>query len=285
MADLPGATPRFAGSSTSGGLSAESRVGSVAARQAILAFLTAHARARPRRTADRVFGAPILTDESQPLYQQVLAQRAVAEELARLRDEWVVLHSLPIDSLHGDIDHVLIGPPGIFSLTSLHLAGKTLSALEGGVQVSGQRENHLRDAEFDVGRVERRLAAASGRPVHVIGIIVVVSGRLAELRGLPRDIEVVPVGELVDRLASRAAQLDRECVERIAEVAVLPTTWMPLVSRIAGSQDAVTEFDAIRRDVDRATSIHRLWLVAVSAGVLGVLGFATWGVILQTWIP
>jgi len=61
-------------------------------------------------------------------YWGVLGERRVAAHLARLGPEWCVLHSIPIGTKGKDIDHLVIGPPGVFAINTKDHRGKRIWA-------------------------------------------------------------------------------------------------------------------------------------------------------------
>jgi hypothetical protein len=95
------------------------------------------------------------------------AERMVAEVLRELLNRaasFYLLHDLPFD--RGDVDHVVIGPTGVFAIeTKGHLGAVELA--EGGLRINGyQPENEpLRQARRAAGRIGGYLRRF-GRPVR-----------------------------------------------------------------------------------------------------------------------
>lgn len=253
----------------------------VAAEVALTEFFRAQSRVPARSFFARLFGASVLSEESRFWFHESSGELTVGEALAQLGDDWVVLHAVPVDSREADIDHVVIGPAGIFTLSSNYHADQTVSVADRRFHVGGASVNHIRNTEFDIGRVERRLAAAAGTPVHVVGVIVVVHPRSLTVRDVPRDIAVITAAELVGWLRSRPTILDAGCVQRVAEVAERPATWVSSAVRLQDGERMHERFAAVQREVRHATIVHRLWLVAMAAGLLGMLALGAWGVVMQ----
>src|SRR5690606_5346631 len=65
-----------------------------------------------------------LTSESRPWYWGVLGERIIAELLVSLPSDYLVLHSVPIGNGNTDIDHVVIGPSGVFTINTKYTNGK-----------------------------------------------------------------------------------------------------------------------------------------------------------------
>ncbi|WP_180279682.1 nuclease-related domain-containing protein [Rhodococcus qingshengii] len=53
----------------------------------------------------------------------ISAEQQTAAELARLGPEWTVLHSRSLPGTNADVDHVVIGPPGVLVVDSKHRNG------------------------------------------------------------------------------------------------------------------------------------------------------------------
>lgn len=254
--------------------------GRVAAEVAMTEFFRSQSRVKPRSAVARVFGAPVLSDESRFWFHEVVGELTVGEALKQLGDEWVVLHAVPIDSRQADIDHVVIGPGGIFTLSSNYHRHQAVFVADRRVDVPGRTLDHIRNAEFDIGKVERRLTAAAGTPVHVVGVIVVVDPSSLTVRDVPPDLAVVTASDLVRWLRARPPVLDRGCIERLAGVAERPATWVVSAVRFQDGAHLQERFAAVRDEVSRAMKVHRSWLVAMLAGLLGVLALAAWGVVI-----
>jgi hypothetical protein len=47
-------------------------------------------------------------------------EEAVAARLRKLGDRWKVLHAIPVGENGSDIDHVVIGPGGLFTINTKH---------------------------------------------------------------------------------------------------------------------------------------------------------------------
>ena len=76
-------------------------------------------------------------------------EEKVAAELARLGDSWHRLHAIEVGERGSDIDHVVIGPPGVFTLNAKrHPHGKAWVG-ERAIMINGQRTDYLRNSRFE----------------------------------------------------------------------------------------------------------------------------------------
>ncbi|MFF2300083.1 nuclease-related domain-containing protein [Arthrobacter sp. NPDC058127] len=89
-------------------------------------LLADRAGASSRSFLGRIFGADPLTPDNHPWYKGALGEVAVGRILERLGPEWTVLHAVPVGAGTSDIDHVLIGPSGVFTLNTKNHTGQSV---------------------------------------------------------------------------------------------------------------------------------------------------------------
>jgi len=190
------------------------------------------------------FSAP--SGEALPWYRGALGEIAVAGVLALLGDEWTVLHSVPIGEKGSDIDHVVIGPPGAFTINTKSSPGKPLWIAGHGLLVDGQKTNYVNKAGFEAERAAQLLAAAVGFTVPVTPLIVFVNPGSRTIVAEPEHgVQVVADSELLDFLHQRRREFNAEQVERIAFTSIRPETWnAPLTSALPNRRVAI-QFNAI----------------------------------------
>jgi Nuclease-related domain len=87
----------------------------------------------------------------------------VAGELARLPADWRVLHAVEVGERGSDIDHVVIGPAGVFTLNTKRHPGGNVWVNARLLMVNGQRTSYLRNSTHEAGRTTRLLTKACGR--------------------------------------------------------------------------------------------------------------------------
>jgi hypothetical protein len=93
-------------------------IGMTPAAAVMSACLSAQAGAPRRSRIARAFGRSPLSADSRPWYLGAVGELQVAERLAKLGPDWTVLHSVPIGDRGSDIDHVVLGPAGVFTLNT-----------------------------------------------------------------------------------------------------------------------------------------------------------------------
>lgn len=143
-------------------------------------------------------------------------ERRVAAELGNLREAWTVLHDrlLRPGQSEANLDHVVIGPGGMFLVDAKNRAGRVVE-YDGGLfqHVTRDGQNHSVSLAGELKKVHGMaayMAVESGKPVAPV---LCLAGPQTAAFGEPRMLRgvwVVPVSRLVDWLNSHPVVLDRE---------------------------------------------------------------------------
>ncbi len=159
--------------------------------QAVLEELMAVQSRVPRRSwLQRVFGASPLSPESMPWYKGALGEIAVGRILEGLGPEWLVLHAVPVGTGSSDIDHVLVGPAGVFTLNTKNHSGQPAWGAGRALLVAGKRTHHIRSAAYEAARAAKLLGSAVGFPVEVTGVVVIVQPKSLTIKARPERVAV-----------------------------------------------------------------------------------------------
>lgn len=170
----------------------------------------------------RVFG--VKTDE-RAWRVGAKGEEKVAGELGKLGPEWRVLHAVEVGANGSDIDHIVIGPAGVFTLNAKrHPRGKAWVG-ERMVMVNGQRTEYLRNSRFEAKRACRLLSEACGRSVDITAAVVFVDLDDFTVKQMPMDVHVTTRRRLIGWLLSQPAVIDNVTVEEIFTKARLSSTW------------------------------------------------------------
>lgn len=211
-----------------------------------------------------------MTEDSRPWYLGAIGELRVAEQLAKLGPDWTVLHSVPIGDRGSDIDHVVLGSAGVFTINTKYHEDARVWVGGSRMLVNGQKTDHLRNSRFEAQRVARDLSAATGVPIEVHAAIVIVGARSITGREQPADVAVLRDTELVRWLRRRRAVVDADTHARLAATLTRRETWVaPSVP--AGDVDLVA-FAALRREVAAARRVRMLWGTALLVGAIAVVG-------------
>jgi hypothetical protein len=155
-------------------------------------------------------------------------EEAVAAQIATLGPQWRVLHAVRVGQRDADIDHVLVGPAGVFTVNAKNHPNASVWVGGDTFIVNGQRVPYVRNSRHEASRASRLLTEHVGFPVPVVGVIAVVGAhRGFTVKQQPRDGAVVVVARrrLAGYLRGLPARLDARQVEAIGDIARRSTTW------------------------------------------------------------
>lgn len=197
-----------------------------------------------------------IDDEARGWYWGVLGERRVAAYLDQLPREWTVLHSLPIGSGMTDVDHLAIGPSGVFVINTKYSPDSKIWVAGRGLLVNGSsRAAYLRASMAELDRVTSALSEAAGFAVPVVAAIVFVAPQSLTVREPAgwdgQTVEVIPEAGIY-RLLDRRRELSDEQLSRVVEVAVRPETWHRTFRDSRPGAHLAREFDALRDAVGPA---------------------------------
>jgi hypothetical protein len=153
-------------------------------------------------------------------------EELVAKQLDKLGDNWHVLHSIAVGNKDSDIDHLVMGPAGVFSLNTKHHKKAAIWVAGNVFIVNGQRQPYVYKSRHEARRVGRILSSACGVPVEARGVVVIVNARSFIIKEQPSDVHVVNRRRVRRWLTTQPAVLDEASVERIFEAARRSSTWM-----------------------------------------------------------
>jgi hypothetical protein len=162
------------------------------------------------------------------------AEEDVARRLAKLGPEWRVLHSIPVGSKGSDIDHLVIGPAGVFTINTKHHPNANVWVGGNTFKVNGHNQDYVRNSRFEAQRAAKLLSDRALFDVGVHGLIAVMGAtRGFNVKSQPKDVTVMTSSELGRYLDSLPVQLGPPSTERIYAVARHLATWQP--SRVSWS--------------------------------------------------
>lgn len=163
----------------------------------------------------------------------VLGERAVAEELDRLvilDQRWAFLNSIPLGTHRADIDHLVVGPGGVFTLNAKHHHGSDVWVGGDAFKLNhGQSKrswkNYAEKSRREAARASELLSAAVGCGVAVAGLVVLVGVSKLTVKAQPPDVRILEQSELVDHLLRQPASLGEQSTARVLKAARLESTW------------------------------------------------------------
>lgn len=230
--------------------------------------LRVQATVPPNTAVQRFFGVSPLGRDAEPWYVGALGELEVARRLEALGPGWVVLHSVPVGSGASDLDHVVIGPAGVFTINTKHHRGQHVWVGAKRILVGGQRTDHLHNARYEARRTSKLLSVAARTLVDVTPIIAVVGAKRMTVRERPHDVVVLREHELVRWLQRHPITLLPEQVRHLATVAAQPAAWQRMPETESVDHAA---FDRLHAAIRRARRRRKGWAAAIVVAVLAAV--------------
>jgi len=225
--------------------------------------LRRQAASPPRSRLAATFGRSPLSSLARPWYLGALGEIAVGRLLDGVGPGWSVLHAVPVGCPGADIDHLLIGPAGVFTVTTLmHEGGHRRARDRDPLYTAGVG----RRAAAEAARATRLLSAAAHLPIGVRALAVTVGARSLPDHGPHEGVLVLRDRDLTRWLRSAPEVWGAGDVARVSSIAARPATWMTRPGDHADPVD-VPAFVRLRRQVRRAAATRAAW---VGAGALAV---------------
>ncbi|WP_291380061.1 NERD domain-containing protein [Demequina sp.] len=138
---------------------------------------------------------------------------------------WRILHAVPVGKKGSDIDHVAIGPGGVFTVnTKRHPRAKVWIGRHQ-IRVNGTPTDYLRNSRFEATRASKKLSAVVGSRVRVTPCIVLSGAPTITVKQRPDDVIVVASQDVPRWFKKRPDVLTREQIEAIYAVARRSDTW------------------------------------------------------------
>ena len=123
-----------------------------------------------------------------------------------------VIHDRLIPGSKANIDHVVVGPPGVFTVESKNYTGK-LSVRHGEVWVAGRRKTEI----LAQAKCEAAAVAAIVSPIPVTPLLCVHRADLGWFKAEANGVRIVGPGQLVKLLLKAPVQLRPDEVQRLAD--------------------------------------------------------------------
>jgi hypothetical protein len=239
MSDVTAQHPDFAGINA---LLSRAPGYSVAAK-----CLEVQAEAERRNPKLRQGGRVWLHEDAQPWFVGALGEIEVGKQLERLGPEWFVRHSVPIGAGTTDVDHLLIGPAGVFAMNTKHHRGHRIWVGDRVLRINTTNTTHLAAAISEARNVENRLRRKCGIGIKTVSVIVVVGASgIKDIRSPEnRRPSVIPSRDLVRWLNSLPEQLSPSELGLVRLAAEEPDTWH-VDPRAADTLRVMQRFERLR---------------------------------------
>jgi hypothetical protein len=141
---------------------------------------------------------------------------------------WHILHAVPVGSRGSDIDHVVIGWGGVYTLNTKTHPGKKVWVGAQAVRVDGQPVPYLRNSRHEAERAGRLLSDAVGFTIPIQPVLVFLTGTLipnVTIKQNPPDVRIYDRTDIPGVFKRAPRRIDDEQIAAIYEVARRCTTW------------------------------------------------------------
>jgi hypothetical protein len=150
-------------------------------------------------------------------------ERVTAWWLGRLPAGWHLFNDVPAGQLGANIDHVIVGPAGVFTVNAKNLTGKVWVA-PSEIRHNGHKTDYIRKAKAEAVRASTLLTTATRAPIHVRPVLAILADDWT-VRGKPDDVLVEPPRGVKDWLRRQPVALRSHDVVMVAAAAAMPETW------------------------------------------------------------
>lgn len=158
-----------------------------------------------------------------------LGEEKIGGYLEQLRPHgWHVLHSIPIGDRGSDIDHLLIGPGGVWTINTKFHPGKRVWVSRHQVRINNHPVPYIRNSKYEAARARAALHSALGWEVHVRAALVFMTGTwIPNVRVVsePDNVDIMNRANVRRRFKRMSPYLTPEEVLAIYDVARRPSTW------------------------------------------------------------
>ena len=143
--------------------------------------------------------------------------------LGRLPDGWHLVNDIPVGERGASIDHLIVGPAGVFTVNAKNLTGKVWVGASG-VRHNGHTTDFVRTSLLEAERASRLLSAALDRPVTVRPVLAILADEWT-IKDSPRGVFVGPPRSVKDWLRRLPSELSPRDVSDITATAAHPAMW------------------------------------------------------------
>lgn len=175
--------------------------------------------AAPRARFARLLGMHVVEGE----WGEASGRQVAGVWLGRLPEGWFVFHDVPAGERGATIEHVVIGPGGVFTITTKNLTG-SIRVNPRSIVHDGHRTSFLPRASADARQAASLLSSAVDRDVQVRGLLAILADEWI-VRQLPPDVYVGGPRSVKHWMLKQPPILRSSDVIVLAAAATRPETW------------------------------------------------------------
>jgi Nuclease-related domain len=183
----------------------------------------AHARRRARPIRGRVDRLLHPRTVERARRKGANGERVTGDWLDRLPEGWFVFHDVPVGARGANLDHLVIGPGGVFTVNTKHLTG-SIRVNPRTITNDGHRTSFLPKATAEARRAAERLSTAVGRAVEVRAVLAILADEWDIVKE-PTDVLVRGPRGAKNLMLSQPEALTRREATELAAAAAKPSTW------------------------------------------------------------
>jgi len=139
---------------------------------------------------------------------------------------WRILHSIPVGKNGSDIDHMAIGPGGLFTFNTKRHPNAKVWVGKHQIRVNGAPVDYLRNSRFEATRASKLLTACAGFRIEAVPCIVLSGAATVTIKQQPDDVIVLTARDVPRWFKKRRLVLTPEQVGAIHAVARRSDTWV-----------------------------------------------------------
>lgn len=245
-------------------------------------LLRIQAQAPPQNFLARLCGVDPVAEAALPWFAGALGEIEVGRILAQLGPEYTVLHAVPVGAGSTDIDHVVIGPPGVFTLNTKHHSERDVWVGRGSLMVNRTKVPHLRNSVHEGNRAAKVLSHAAGHPVGVTAMIVLVGTSKLNVKDKHETVEILASNALLRWFNRCPVTLSPEEQATLTAHAQRPELWHKEAPAGQDTEALMTEFSGLQQAVHKARLRRSIWGVCGMVGV-AVAAVLSWSAIVASW--
>jgi hypothetical protein len=160
----------------------------------------------------------------------LIGEQLVEAELRKLVQTdpwWGFINSIPVGENGADIDHLVVGLAGVFTINTKYHRGCNVWVAGNTYMVNGQRQPFIHNSRHEANRAAKLLSRECGFDIRVHGLVVPTQARSFTVREQPAGVHVVNRARLASYLGGLPQTMQPGQREQILAAARLASTWRP----------------------------------------------------------
>lgn len=182
------------------------------------------ASARAKAASEQAAGQP--DHKIRPWLIGAEGEEIAAQALTGLPAGWTVIHDVPIGTHGANVDHVIIGPAGVFTVNTKHHKDAVVSVEGAKIAVRDRLTDHAYKATDEAARAAALISSALNgdhHPVHPV--LLYVGTRHINIKTAPAVVRITTLETIVDTLTNLPPVIPPTVVTHLVEVLARPETW------------------------------------------------------------